>query len=556
MIIRNETEKKLLFTNGNIYTCDPQYPRCQAMAVHNDRIFALGDTADIRGLLKDGYDEIDLQNKTVLPGFIDTHCHAMSFGMNLGAWVGVHDAETIEDIKERVKARVQHLKKGEWIKGRGWCRGVFHDRMPTRGDIDEVAPDNPVVLIDSTGHIAIVNSKVLEMAGVDRTTEFSGGGKIDRDPETGEPNGILREMALYNLAWMKGPHPSEEDLVEAARQICEKAASVGITSLSLIMIPFPSEDEGRMGYSPSELKPFVTLRRNNELSVRVRYMMQAYRNWNAGDHTFLDHLIGLGLSSGFGDDKLEIGGIKIIDDGSIMANTAAMREPYATEPDMMGVLHFDQEQLNAMILKANENDFQVETHAHGDRAVDITLNAFEHAMNANPGKSLRNILTHARILHDEQIERIKKLGLVVNGVPGVNGWLPTRLAVEAENVGPQRAQLLSRLRTLIDHGVTVAGGSDCHPCHPYGPLHFIYRAVNSGNFSYEDPLTLDEAISLWTTNAAYVSWAEEKKGSLSCGKLADFVILSDDIHRVKLADIDKIEVEKTFVGGEVVWERE
>lgn len=267
----------------------------------------------------------------------------------------------------------------------------------------------------------------------------------------------------------------------------------------------------------------------------------------------MDRLIGLGLASGFGDDILNIGGIKTITDGSIMANTVAMREPYQSEPSSKGILHFTQEQFNAIILKANQNDFQVETHAHGDRAVDVTLNAYEYAIKNTPGKALRNIITHGRILHDEQIGKIKKLGLMVNGVPGVNGWFPTRFAIETYNVGDKRAKLLSRLRTLIDEGITVAGGSDCHPCHPYGPIHFIYHAINKGNFSYEDPLTLNEAIQLWTTNAAYVSFAEDRKGPLECGKLADFVILSNDPYKVSAKEINKIEVEKTFVGGKIVW---
>lgn len=160
-----------------------------------------------------------------------------------------------------------------------------------------------------------------------------------------------------------------------------------------------------------------------------------------------------------------------------------------------------------------------------------------------------------RVLHDEQIERLKELEVMVNATPGVNGWLPTRYAVEAYNVGDKRAKLLSRIRTMLDKGIMVAGGSDCHACHPFGPLHFIFRAINRGNYSCEAPLTLDEAIRLWTINSAYVSFAENKKGSLECGKLADFVVLSEDPYKVDKGKVDRIQVEKTFVGGKKVWDK-
>ena len=555
-MIQDNRILKRIFTNANIHTLDAECPNAQAMAVLGSTVYALGSRSDIRALVRDGFQEIDLGGKTVLPGFIDTHCHAISLGMNIETWVGVEDATSVSDIKTRLEERVKQTPKGEWIKGRGWCVGHLHPEMPTRWDLDAVAPDNPVVLIDSSGHISVVNSKALELAGVGPDTDDPViGGKIDKDPETGEPNGILRELATYKLAWMKGPIPTEKELLNAARLLCHRAASTGITSLSVIMIPLPSED-GTMSYSHLELKPFFTLHQREELITRIRLMVQAYRVIGDGnDHTFLDRMIGLGLVSGFGDDFLEIGGVKVIADGSIMARTAAMRDPYEIEPDSKGILHFPQSQLNDLVSKANQNGFQVEIHAHGDHTIDVTLNAYEYAINQTPeARELRNIITHVRILHDEQIQKIKNLDLMVNGVPGVNGWLPTRFAIESRNVGKDRARLLSRLRTLIDQGITVAGGSDCHPCHPYGPLHYIFRATNRDNFSHEDPLTIDEAIRLWTTDAAYVTRTETRKGSLACGKLADFVVLSHDPFAVIPGELDKIRVERTYVGGKAVWE--
>jgi predicted amidohydrolase YtcJ len=553
VIMQIAERPRVLFLNGNVLTLDSEESRYEALAVEGDRIFALGSSREIASLRRAGDQEVDLQGKTLMPGFIDVHCHTLSFGLNLKTWVGVQDVTTVEEIQERLAERVRVTRPGEWIKGRGWCKGVLGDRLPTRYDLDQVAPDNPVVIIDATGHMSVVNSYALRLHGVTRETDFGAGGKIDKDPRSGEPTGILREHATYYIGWMKGQTPTEEELLEAARMMCLKAAKTGITTLHSIMIRFPSEEPGKMGYSPSEIRPFFTMERRGELPIRVWLKIQAYQFSGKGeDHTFVDRLLGLGMAGHFGNERLRIGTVKILCDGAIMANTGAMREPYSSDPETRGIINYNQEQLNALVLKAHRAGFQVEIHAHGDRAIDLTLNAYEYALGTYPRKDHRHIITHARVLHDEQIEKIVRLGLIVNGVPGVNGWEQSRLRVEAGNVGDNRARLLSRLRTLIDRGIIVAGGSDCHPCHPYGPLHFIQAAVTPNTYSFEAPLTVKEAFRLWTTNAAYESWEEELKGSLTPGKLADMVVLADNPFRVAPNRIETIAVEETWVGGQKV----
>jgi predicted amidohydrolase YtcJ len=545
--------QRTFFVNGNILSLDAQDRTYEALAVEGDRILALGTTKEILSHMRQGDREIDLQGKTVMPGFIDVHCHIMSFGLNLKTWMGVPEVSRVEEIQAKLAERVRITPKGEWIKGRGWCKGRLEDQLPTRYDLDKVAPDNPVVIIDATGHLAVVNSYALRLAGITRDTVLEVGGKIDKDPKTGEPTGILREHALYHFAWMKGPAPTEEELVEACRLMCLKAARAGLTTFHLIMIPFPSPDAGRMGYSPDEMKPFFILEKRGDLPIRVWLKVQAYQFGGKGDdHTFIDRLIGLGLAGQFGNDRLRIGSVKIICDGAIMANTGALREPYDSDPETRGVINYNHTQLNALVEKIHRAGFQIEIHAHGDRAIDLTLNAYEKALEKFPRPDHRHIITHVRLLHDDQIEKIKRLGLIVNGVPGVNGWEPSRLRSEAFNVGDKRAHMLSRLRTLIDKGVTVAGGSDCHPCHPYGPLHFIQAAVTPSHFSFEPALTVKEAVQLWTVNSAYESFEENLKGTLEPGKLADMVILGDDPFKVDKKHIENIPVLETWVGGKKV----
>ncbi len=295
--MREKSEKRNLFCNGNVVTLDDQESYYEALAVENGRILALGSNREILSLKRTGDEEVDLQGKTLMPGFIDVHCHVMSFGLNLKTWLGVPEVNTVEEIQKKLAERVRVTPKGEWIKGRGWCKGRLRDHLPTRHDLDKVAPDHPVVIIDATGHLSVVNSFALKLAGVTRDTVFGPGGKIDKDPKTGEPTGILREHATKHLAWMKGSTPTEEELLEAARLMCLKAAGVGITTLHLIMIPFPSSETGKMGYSGSEIHPFFTLERRGELPVRVWLKIQAYQLAGKGDdHNFVDHLIALGLA--------------------------------------------------------------------------------------------------------------------------------------------------------------------------------------------------------------------------------------------------------------------
>jgi predicted amidohydrolase YtcJ len=506
-----------ILLNGNILTLDPTRPSAQAIAVYGDRIVAVGNNLEIEQLAGPDTNRIDLRGATVLPGFIDTHIHLIQYGHSLFK-LDMRNVRSVEEVKSLVSSRARQAS--EWILGLGWDQEKFREkRYPQRQDLDETSPSKPVMLWRVCMHICVVNSKALQIAHVDSRTPDPDGGVIDRD-ETGKPTGILRENAVQ-LVERNIPEPTLEEHEKAILAACEEAAEAGLTSVHCILD------------SELELSALLRLRRKGQLPIRFYVLIPVSHLKAYGQ---------LGLRTGFGDEWVRLGAVKIFTDGSLGARTAALSTPYADDPPNRGVTIYTQEQLDRIIEEAQGSGFQVAVHAIGDRAIGMLLESAGKAKIRVHGRELRPRIEHASVLNPELIRSLKELGLIVTVQPHFvvsDFWTEDRL-------GSQRARYAYPFASLLKAGLTVVGSSDC-PVEPLAPLLGIEAAVNRQG---PEALRAEDAIALYTRNAAYASFEENLKGSITPGKYADLVVLESDPRKVAPSDISEIAVLMTMVGGE------
>ncbi len=517
------TSADLALTGGNVLTMNPSQPHVEAVAVKGDKIVKVGTTDEISQLVSKTTKVIQLKGKTVVPGFIDTHIHVADYGRLL-SWIDLSAASSITEMQKRLKTHVEKSHKGKWLLGRGLDPTRFAEkRLPTRFDLDSVSPDNPVVFYHQSEQVCIVNSKALELADVTQLTVAPEGGAIDRDPETGELTGVLRDTAT-NLIWNIVLEPSEDELVKAAGLACEKIVEAGVSSVHWMVL------------APIELSIIKKLHAQNRLPVHVYLVVPA---------NLLENIKNFHPK---GDFAITIGAAVISADGYLAAKTAALFQPYATG-SAGGKLLCTQEEMQTSAARILRRGLQLIIHAMGDKAVDAALSTIEKLANEVLGKDVRNRLEQAAVLNEELISQLKRHGVIVSVQPLV---IASEFSVWSaiENLGAERARWLYPLRTLIKNGITVISGSDC-PMEPLSPLLGIEAAVTREAFP-EERVTVDEALRMYTIDAAYSSNEENIKGSVETGKIADLTVLSNDPKKVLPSEIAKIAVEMTIVGGRVV----
>ena len=518
----------LVLLNGNIHTLCSKKPKAEAIAIFGEKIIHVGKNSEVKNFIGSQTKIIDLDGKTVLPGFTDCHVHLTTFGKKLKE-LDFRNATSIEEIQEKIKEKAEKTSLGEWIVGYGWDHEKFVEKcLPTRYDLDQATTKHPVVIFRVCGHLCVVNSKALEICGITNRTFHNFGKQIDRKPENGEPTGILFEKALKII---KGAldKPSFEERVNTCLLACRKAVEAGLTSVHWII------------ESSEELKAIQFLYRKGKLPLRVYILFS---------EKMLDHILNLGLTSGFGNSMLKIGGLKLFADGSLGARTAALFKPYEDNQENNGMLIYSQTELNELVLKAHKAGLQVAVHAIGDRAVNSVLDAFENALKTDTHTQNRHRIEHASVLNEKLIERIKKLNIIVSAQPHFivsDFWIKDRL-------GEERAKWTYPLKSLLEAGIVVCGGSDC-PVEPISPLLGIWACTAKFLYSRQR-LTVDEAIRLYTVNAAYASNEEKIKGTIEEGKLADLTVLSEDPFKIEPEKIKDIEVAMTIVGGKIVYSKE
>jgi len=513
----------LALINANVQTMNPNRPVAKAVAISKNKIIKVGTNDDINHLIGKNTKVLSLGGKTVVPGLIDTHIHVADFGKCL-LWLDLTSAGSIKELQSLLREHVKRTPSGRWIIGRGWNPNHFKEkRLPNLSDLDEAAPDNPLILYHESAMICAVNSKALEIADMTEQTSVPSGGTIDKNPQTGKLTGILRDSAT-SLLWQVVPEPTEDELLSATALACQKIVEAGLTSVHWIVL------------SKEELPIIQRLHAKGKLLVRVNVIIpEALLEKTVGFQT-ADNLL------------LHVGGAVIATDGYLDSKTAALFEPYSDEPNNSGGLLCTQETLTASVKKVSAAGLQPIIHSMGDKAVDAALKAIESASKQMTGKPVRFRIEQAAVLNKELIKRLKTQKVVVSVQPKV---ITSEFAVwsATECLGVERAKWLHPLKTLLKEGVKVVGGSDC-PMEPLNPLLGMQEAVLRKNFC-EQRLSIEEAMRMYTIDAAYASIEEKVKGSIEEGKLADLTILSNNPMTASTNKIKDINIEMTIIDGKV-----
>lgn len=508
----------LALINANIRTMNPRQPLAQAVAISKNRIVKVGTNQEINKLIGKDTKVISLDGKAVVPGLIDTHIHVADFGRCL-MWLDLSGADSIKTLQALIKEKAAQTPARKWIVGRGWNENSFEEkRLLTRKDLDAVAPDNPVILYHEAAYLCAANSKALSIAGVTSQTAAPSGGTIDKTA-AGELTGIFRDSAT-NLVWQAVEEPTLGELTDATALACQQVLQAGITSVDWIIL------------SENELSIIQTLHSQGKLPIRVNAIVPYELLKAAGGFKSDDPL------------RLRLGGAIIFADGYLDSKTAALMEPYSDDPNNMGKMNLSEQELAAYVAQVLALGLQPTIHAMGDRAIDTALNVIEQTP-----KKVRFRIEQVAVLNSALINRLKAQDIVVSVQPRM---VPTEFTVwhATEHLGAERTKWLHPLKTLLKEGIKVAGGSDC-PMEPLNPLLGMQEVVTRASFP-EQRLSIEEALRLYTLDAAYASGAESEKGSIEEGKLADLTILASDPTAVEEGKIKDIAVTMVIADGKIL----
>lgn len=527
----------LIVTHANIHTVDRQHPRAEAVAVIGERIVAVGSPADIDEWRGPETRVIDAHGKLLLPGFNDSHVHFTDAGAGL-AQVQLNDAASAAEFRRRIAAQAAKTAKGEWILGGTWDETKWRPaQQPTAALIDDVTRGVPVFVGRYDGHQWLANSAAMNLAGISAGTADVPGGVIVRDA-SGNPTGIFKDAA-EELILKAIPPPTHEQRMASARRALAYAASLGVTSVQHMVAEY------------ADVEVYSELLEKGELTTRI-YCAPLETGWQDQAK--------VGMRRAWGSSYLRLGAVKGFADGSIGSRTAALFEPYSDEPDNRGILSAEMHPPEAMrdrLMKADEAGLQLRVHAIGDRAVSMILDMFDDIGRADGAHDRRMTIEHAQHVAPRDFERFARLRVIASMQPyhaiDDGRWVEAR-------IGRERARTSYAWRSFLDHGVTLAFGTDWDVA-PLNPLLGLYAAVTRATLDGKNPqgwipeqkITLAEAVEAYTLGSAFAEFQEKEKGSITPGKLADMVILSGDIFAIKPEAIRNVKVETTIVGGRIVY---
>ena len=522
----------LIVVNARVYTVDPATPVAEAFAVKGDRFIAVGSTSDIRNLATPRTRTIDAGRMTVTPGFIDTHCHQSGVDELYGVNAGVR---TVAEIQEAVRRKAATTPPGFWISGFMFDDTKL-DRPLHRRDLDAATTRHPVVIAHRGGHTSWYNSLAFELASVTRETPDPAHGRFFRD-STGEHNGRVAEQArgVFGRVGQRErftPEQQRERARAGMRHISEMFTAAGLTSAH------------NAGTSLSNIQAYDDLRKNGELRHRNYLMIR--------DNGVRTGLKAAGIATGFGDEWVRIGGVKYGADGSASERTMRMSTPYVGTNDY-GILTMTQEEIHEAVDDAHSSGFQVGIHANGDVTIEMVLTAYERALARWPHPDRRHRIEHCSLVNPAILARMKRHGVIPTPF-----WTYVYFHGEKwAQYGEEKMRWMFAHRSFLDAGIPVPGASDYRPG-PFEPLMAIQSMVTRRDYAgrvwgANQKVTVDEAIRIGTQNGAYASYEEHLKGSITAGKLADFVMLEQDPHDVDPDRIKDIKVNRTFVGGKTMY---
>ncbi len=533
----------LLITNARIWTVDKARPTAQAVAVLGDRIVAVGSNLDVEVWRGPKTQVIDARGKLLLPGFNDAHVHFVSGGQQLDN-VQLNDAASKDEFAHRIGERAKIRPKGEWILGGDWDETKWNPAtIPTKELIDPLTPDTPVFVSRYDGHMVLANSVALRLAGITANTPDPPGGLIVRDVQ-GNPTGALKDAAM-DLAAKAIPPLSHDQRMHAVKRALAHAASLGVTSVQ------------HMDPDYEDIAIYRELLQRGELTARI---------YAAPLITDVDDQVKIGIGHAFGSPFLRIGAVKAFADGSLGSRTAYFYEPYLDQQNSdqrnnRGLLSDEMHPISLMrdrMLKADAAGLQICTHAIGDEGISTVLDLYSDVIKADGEADRRFRIEHAQHMAAKDFDRFAQLHVIASVQP-YHAIDDGRFA--EGRIGHDRATRTYAFRTFLNHGVRLAFGTDWDVA-PLDPLLTIYAAVtratldgkNSNGWFPEQKLTVAEAVEAYTMGSAFAEFQEKQKGSISPGKLADMVLLSQDIFSIEPEEIRNTKVLKTFVGGKVIWD--
>jgi predicted amidohydrolase YtcJ len=527
----------LIVTNAKIWTVDRTRPQADALAVLGERIVAVGSAADMDAWHGPQTKILDAKSKLLLPGFNDAHVHLLDGGSHLQD-IQLKDAASPEEFARRIAERAKITPKGEWITGGDWDEQKwFPPHLPAKELIDAVTAETPVWVNRYDGHESLANSAALRIARITANTHDPPGGQIVRDAQ-GNPTGVLRDAAQA-LVDKAVPPLTHAQRLRAIHQALEHAASLGVTSVQ------------HMNPVNDDLQAYSELQEKGELTLRI-YAAPLETDWKDQAK--------IGIRHAFGTPLLRLGAVKGYADGSLGSETAYFFEPFTDDPKSHGLLSDEMHPPSAMLARLKAADaagLQLCIHAIGDRGISMVLDMFEQIEKANGKRDRRWRIEHSQHLAAKDFERYARLGVIASVQPyhaiDDGRWAEKR-------IGPDRIKRTYAFRTFVDNGVRLAFGTDWSVA-PLSPMWSIYAAVTRATLDDKSPdgwvpeqkLTVAEAVEAYTMGSAYAEFQEKEKGSITPGKLADFVVLSDDIFKIPPAAIKNVKVDATYLGGKLVY---